>query len=319
LPETDGSWEHVGQYIARRQVAIVDGNMTISSPYKSRFANGATIFPRLLFFVDPESHDPLGLAAGECNVRSARSSTEKAPWRDLESLDGVVEVDFVRQVLLGESVLPYRVLRARDAVLPLLGAELLTCNDPRMDFYPGLADWWSRAESTWLANRSSTRLSLDQQLDFRRKLTSQLPAPSLRIVYGKAGMHVAAAIVEDQTAIIDHKLYWAALTSIDEGFYLCAILNSPVLTELVRPLMSYGKDERDVDKHIWKLPIPLFDRSIAAHRHLVELGEEQANLVARLSLNEGDGFVAARRRVRIELMTHRSSTIVGEIVQSIVG
>lgn len=72
-------------------------------------------------------------------------------------------------------------------------------------------------------------------------------------------MHVAAAVVTDPAAIIDHSLYWAPISSPDEGLYLCAILNSPVLTTLVRPLMSYGKDERHVDKYVWKLPIPLYD------------------------------------------------------------
>jgi HEAT repeats/PBS lyase HEAT-like repeat len=34
----------------------------------------------------------------------------------------------------------------------------------------------------------------------------------------------------------------------------CAILNSATVTELVRPFMSYGKDERHFDKHIWQRP-----------------------------------------------------------------
>ena len=37
------------------------------------------------------------------------------------------------------------------------------------------------------------------------------------------------------------------------------ILNAATITELVRPFMSYGKDERHFDKHIWQLPVPLYD------------------------------------------------------------
>lgn len=78
---------------------------------------------------------------------------------------------------------------------------------------PGLADWWRDAESLWPRHRSSDRLTLAEQLDFRRKLSVQLPAPTLRVVYGKAGMHVAATVVDDTTAIIDHKLYWGTVAT----------------------------------------------------------------------------------------------------------
>lgn len=193
---------------------------------------------------------------------------------------------------------------------------LLTSDDARIEYYPGLSDWWSRAEALWDANRSSDRLTLTQQLDFRRKLTTQLAASPLRAVYAKAGMHVAAAIVDDPTVIIDHTLYWATVTSRSEGLFLCAILNSPALTDLVRPLMSYGKDERHVDKHVWKLPIPLYDASRAIHQELVDLGREQAELVARMPLDEPTTFVAKRRQVRIELMTHRSTRRIDTIVRS---
>jgi len=80
----------------------------------------------------------------------------------------------------------------------------------------------------------------------------------LRQVYGKAGMHVAGAIVTTPSAIIDHKLYWGTVNTLAEGLYICAILNCPELTELVRPFKSYGKDERDIDKLVWKLPIPIY-------------------------------------------------------------
>ncbi len=141
------------------------------------------------------------------------------------------------------SVLPYRVLPARRAVLPPEGETLLDGAHPHLDRYPGLADWWRRAEQLWLEHRSSNRLTLLDRLDFRHGLSGQLPVPPLRVVYGKAGMHVAAALVDDPRLIIDHTLYWGPVASRDEGLYLCAILNSPSLTELVRPLISYGKDE----------------------------------------------------------------------------
>ena len=183
-----------------------------------------------------------------------RSSKEKPPWKGLPSLEGIIESEFVRPVLLGENVLPYRLLPPREAVLPLEHGRLLDGAQSRIDLYPDLARWWRRAEKAWLDNRSSERLSLVEQLDFRGKLSIQLPASRLRVVYGASGMHVAASLVDDPLPLCDKALYWGAVNSPAEGSILCAILNSPALTRLVRPLMSYGKDERHIDKHVWNYP-----------------------------------------------------------------
>lgn len=180
-----------------------------------------------------------------------------------------------------------------------------------------MAAWWHGVEDLWLTHRSSDRLTLIEQLDFRRKLTSQLPTPQFRVVYGKAGMHVAAALVDAPDAIIDHKLYWAAVTSREEGIHLSVILNSPAITELVRPLMSYGKDERDIDKHLWKLPIPLYDPANSTHARLIELGNRQADAVAALDLDETANFVSLRRQVRADLAASPEATEIAEILDDL--
>ncbi|MEV7806452.1 N-6 DNA methylase [Microbispora sp. NPDC088329] len=315
LPKQGHTWEAVAPYLAFEPADLVSNDPAVlESPYEPRFFQGASIVPRVLFLVGRKPTGPLGLPSGRRAVRSERSSKEKPPWKNLPSLDGVVESEFVRSVLLGESVLPYRLLRPREAVLPLDHNQLLDGEHPRIDLYPDLARWWRRAEAAWQEHRSSDRLSLVEQLDFRRKLTQQLPAAPLRLVYAKAGMHVAAALVDDPRTIIDHKLYWGTVTSPAEGHYLCAILNSPALTALVRPLMSYGKDERDIDKHVWKLPIPIYDSANQVHVRLSELGRHESEAVADLDLDEGADFVSLRRLTRKALAAGPYADEIEELV-----
>lgn len=78
-------------------------------------------------------------------------------------------------------------------------------------------------------------------------------------------MHVCAAKLRSKKALVTHGLYWAPVTSEEEADYLCAILNAPATTELARPLMSYGKDERDIHKHVWELPIEQYDSGNQVH------------------------------------------------------
>ena len=171
--------------------------------------------------------------------------------------------------------------------------------DERIDRYKGLADWWRDAEEVWLQNRSSEKRTLLDQLDYMHQLSSQFPIASWRVVYTKAGNHLAAAIVDDRTAVIDHKLYWAPMTSQTEADYLAAVLNAPTLNALVRPYQSVGAfGPRDFDKYMWQAPIPVFDSNDALHMRLVHLASEGFAAAAAVPLKSGESFQASRRRVR---------------------
>lgn len=118
-------------------------------------------------------------------------------------------------------------------------------------------------------------------------------------------------------AVCEHKLCWGAVANRAEGFYLCAILNSPLITDLVRPFMSYGKDERDIDKKVWKLPIPMFDGSSVTHRRLSDLGGKCAEFVAALDLDDSGNFVTLRRRIRSALAADQSAIEINELVRDL--
>jgi hypothetical protein len=284
LPRIDAAWAEVAGVVTRRRVE--GPREGARSPYGARFRNGATVVPRLLFMV--EERGPVG--GDRIAIRSARSVHEKRPWKDLPALEGVVEAALLCPVHLGETVLPYRVLAPLRAALPLGGEG--------RGRDPGLAAWWRGAERCWVEHRSSARLTLAEQLDYHGKLSAQLPVRPHRVVYAKSGMHLAAARLGEGRGVVDHTLYWATAASEAEAHYLCAVLNAAVVTRLVRPLMAYGKDERHVDKHVWTLPIPLFDAADARHAALSSLGLRAEEAVGALALEAGRHFAAARRDVR---------------------
>jgi SAM-dependent methyltransferase len=202
-------------------VEIVTGDES-GSPYKSRFRQGAILVPRMLIMVTDAPDSPLGLRVGRHAVRSRKSALDKKPWKELPEHEGVVESIFVRPAYLGESIAPFRVLSVPEAVIPYDGTRLMDGTDDRIDRYPGLAEWWRGAESIWLANRSSEKRTLIGQLDYIHQLSSQFPISPWRVVYTKAGNTLAASAIHDLTAVIDHKLYWAAAQSSDEAAYLAA-------------------------------------------------------------------------------------------------
>jgi hypothetical protein len=318
LPIHNASWDVAKRYITRSvPSAVID--TPANSPYGPRFGQGASIVPRVLFMVEGKQTSTLGTGAGRRAVRSQRSATEKKPWAKLPSLEGIVEKPFVYSVYLGETVLPYRLRDPRLAVIPWDGKTLMTGQGDSIDAYPGLADWWRRAEGLWYANRSSDRFSLIEQLDYRHKLSYQFPAPPHRVVYSKGGMYLAAARVSDPQAIIDHTLYWAAVSTVDEASYLVAILNSDVLTESVAPLQARGEhNPRHFDKYIFRIPIPLYDATLSEHRELVELSREAEQTAAMAEIPSNVRFETQRRRVRESLSKDGISATINVLVTRLI-
>jgi hypothetical protein len=321
IPKAAVHWERARGWITRQKGELrypKDG--LISSPYRDRFMNGATIFPKVFFFVQEEAANPLGLGGGRVSVRSQRSTLEKKPWKDLPDLEGSVEKEFVRPVLLGEHVVPYRIMGADKVVLPVEGTNTLMDGEhEHLDRYPDLAKWWRDAERLWDDNRSSGRLSLAERLNFRKGLTDQLPGAPLRVVYGASGMYVTAALVDDPNAVIEHKLYWGTVATRQEGMYLLAVLNSPYTTEAVRPLMSYGKDERDIDKAVWELPIPDFDLADPKHVRIAEIGKAEAERIAELKFEDGKSYIQIRRTLRDFLLSSPDAEELDLLVTELLG
>jgi len=269
-----------------------------TSPYKKRFRQGAVLAPRALLFVNRSAEPPLGAGAGRVAVESRRTTLEKPPWKTVESLTGVVERSFVRSVHLGETVLPYRVLDPLEAVLPIARDSILTSDG--IEEHGALDKWWKQAEERWEAHKSKADPgALLDRIDFHGQLSAQLVAAGVRVVYTKAANTLAAALIEDPSTIIDHKLYWATASSRAEGLYLTAVLNSNVVIERVRPLQAQGLfGGRDIDKNVWELPIPSYDSGNAAHAALVALAEEAGEWAAQLDLSHDKDFKRARTVVR---------------------
>jgi len=308
------TWQDVDPQLVQAPGTISRVSATEASVYKDRFYNGATIFPRLFFFVEQQEANPLGLAAGRVRLRSLRSANEKKPWRHLPTLEGVVESEFVRPVILSECVLPFLVTEPIRAVIPWESTKLLGGDDNGIEVYPGLADWWGQASRCWEANRSNDDMNLVQQLDYMSKLSKQFPMPKLRVVYNKSGMHVVASKLRNRRAVVENGLYWAATSSEDEADYLCAILNSPATTELARPFMSYGKDERDIAKHVWQLPVPEFDAGNDVHMTLARLGRSAEATAQAVAINADLHFSASRRHLREALFEGEAMQQINDLV-----
>jgi hypothetical protein len=105
LPAPNASWDVAAGHLTRTTAAEPEAGGAVS-PYASRFAQGASVVPRVLFMVEVRQVTALGTGAGRKAVRSRRSPAEKRPWSRLPALDGVVETPFIWPLDAGDNVLP---------------------------------------------------------------------------------------------------------------------------------------------------------------------------------------------------------------------
>jgi hypothetical protein len=269
------------------------------SAYREAFRNGATLYPRMLCFVERKVLGRLGADSTAPLVISRRNRQEKEPWKSRPNLENQVEVEFLRPTLLGESILPYRVLQSFEAVIPVTKTgDVVDSTAARDRGFDQLAGWMRKAEVAWDAYRPA-ELSLHEQWNYYGKLSSQFPIPALRIVYSKAGTLAAACIVRDCRAVLDHKLYWFAPTDPAEAHYLSAVLNRETARFRAAGYQSRGQfGARDFDKVMFNLPISRFDAKLKLHRDLATLAGQAEIVAAKVRLPEGVRFQRARALVR---------------------
>jgi hypothetical protein len=315
------SWGDASRDLASAGRAVIAVSDTHESPYRALFQQGASLVPRMLVTVEEVEGGPIGVTSGRVRVRSARSANEKPPWKSLPALEGVVERRFVRPMHVGATILAYRARDPQLAIVPQIDEGLIDNSDERLDEFPGLAGYWREAEEVWESNRgAATRLGLLEQVDFRSKLSKQFPIAEHRVVYTKSGQHLAACRITDNDAVIDHKLYWAAVSGVEEARYLCAVLNSQVLADAVVGLQARGQhNPRDFDMHIFALGFPIFDPTNGSHRQLAQLATRAEKVASDLDVDPAWQFQKARRIMREALREDGVATLIDAAVVELLG
>jgi hypothetical protein len=137
-------------------------------------------------------------------------------------------------------------------------------------------------------------------------------------VYTKSGQHLAACRIDDPTAVIDHKLYWAPAETVEEARYLSAVLNSQALADAVAPLQARGQhNPRDFDMHVFALPFPLFHHDSELHQALAGLAGIAEGVAGGVDIDPQWQFQKARRVVRDALREHGIAGQIDSIVDDL--
>lgn len=261
------------------------------NPYKNLFKQGATIVPRTFFFIELTQEIPTDWEDRIINIKTSEEIQKdaKVPWKGL-SHSGRIESNFIFRTALSKSILPFAIFNPDFVVLPVT-IEVNSRNEKQIRLhspkallesgYRDAAKWFSNAENVWGQNRTEKNgdFTLEYYLNWQGKLVQQnLNSPYL-VLYTSSSKDANATILERKSLELeffaDHKTYWFSTESIEEAYYLTAILNSTTPNFMMKDFQSRGLfGARDVHKKILDIYYPRFDKEDITHIKLAALGKE---------------------------------------------
>ena len=320
---------------------ITDTSVSGDSPYNGYAREGASIYPRCLLFVTETENTAIVQAAQTITVNPRRGGQDKAPWKDLDltAITGqTVERSHLFDIHLGETVAPYVTLEPLKALLPLKqGGHVISADEhgPGGVRLSGLErrmrERWQMISRLWDENkRPANKLNLLGQIDYLHKLSSQLEwqenhgSRPIRVIYTSGGQPTAT-LLTDVNALLDKRLYWITCKDTQEANYLLAIINSDTLATAVNQYTTpnWAGNTQDLQKHLWKLPIPEFDAGDVRHQAVAEAGARAASAAndrlsqLRQQFGERLTVTITRRELRKWLRASAEGAAVEGVVESL--
>ena len=301
------------------------------SPYAGIAVTGARTADRRLFHVETAPNTVLMAAPNTWLTYPRTGKADKKDY-DVGVLRGApVHEDNLFAIYMGESLAPYVTLDPRTVALPVDKKTMImpmdhslcpvnpktgkvrhnACEVDITKLDQRMAERWNKMAALWDSNKKANdSKSLYQRLDYNHLLTNQLAylrEPGnrrIRIAYTGSG-EPTAALISDDKAILDDSLYQVGCHSLEEAYYLLAIINSEALADAAKPFCptNWARKIRHLQKHLWKLPIPEFDPEEAMHAALASLGEraaeEAAAVIKGLAAMENRPLTSAKARAQL--------------------
>ncbi len=276
------------------------------SVYRDYFKNGATIFPRPYYFVKTLEEKPNGIKVITDPIYTTYSNKKRRKDEFKFSYQNIwVPKELIYTVILGEDIEAFKINLSRKAVLPIVNGEFIfnqTIEDQHYNFSlkeeyknkPSLYDQYEKIfndiEKDWEMHRGekfsiienakeSLQKSVWEWLNYNNKLLSQFSKNGdFLVVYNGGGQKIRSAVIENpKNIIVEHAAYYSYFTDKEEAYYICGILNSNYLIEV---LISLGiLSERFIGKKPFDIPIPQYDKNNETHFKIATLSMKISELV----------------------------------------
>lgn len=306
----------------------------VGSNAYSRFKQGATMVPRNFYFVDVHQAIPSGasLADRTVTVKTSESSNAEAKknWKD-KLISGRVEGGLLFRTAISRNVLPFCMIDPPLVTLPVLvesknGTDhfvMATSDDLFAAGYTNASGWFDQATTIFEKFKSEAyrkaEMTLLKRLDYQRGLTAQSPDARYLVLYTSSATDACAVVIDrrsfDLPFVVDHKTYWCEVSTMNEGHYVAAFLNSGYANEAIKDFQSQGLfGERDIHKLIVMLPLPAYNGKNEDHLNVAKLGKACSEIARKMADAESWASMDARSLGRARTaLRNRMALEIGQI------
>ena len=246
------------------------------SYYKTLFHKGADLNPRNLIFIKYEQiEDDLAIINHDTRI----FQRAKAPWNIEVFNNEIIEIKYLFKVVKSTEITKFLIYDYYNVFLPL--------NKSDLSFrYHELAEnakrFYEKINRLYLKYKKNTtrHKSLMENLNRWSKLINKRQKSQVKVVYNNSGSVLCSTVVLGDF-LVTGDLSFYDTTSLNEAYYLSAILNSNLMTGQIKIL----KSSRHIFKLPFEIPIKKFDDNSPSHQKLAILGRE-AQLLAKLTADE---------------------------------
>ncbi|MFX1406795.1 MAG: N-6 DNA methylase [Promethearchaeota archaeon] len=271
--EEDGAKIILPEYEVKRL------NELRKSPYKEKFLQGATLVPRtLVFFEINDKNNQYLKISSDSDILLRAKKKWKFTFKNVE-----IENRFRFKSFLNMDLIPFLIKKYRNVFLPInsefeFKIEFLKKNPKAFIFYNKLNDFYKRNKKS-----TSNINTLFENLNYWNKLTKQFKNKKYIVVYNASGSNLKAAVInnEKKNIVIDSENYYLSTDSLNEAYYLSAILNSPLLSKSIKLI----KSSRHIHKRPFLFNIPLWESENELHRKLAKKSYKYQTIVQDLASN----------------------------------
>jgi len=252
-------------------------NKISTSPYKNAFFQGATLVPRTLVFfkIDEKNNDQFVISTDPDIISRA-----KKEW-NYKFQNKRIESNFGYKTFLNKDLIPFLLTKLRDVFLPV--DDLLEFNLKYLKKYPLAMNFYNEMNKIYKQKKKITSdiNTLFSNLNYWNKLTKQYNNKTYMVLYNASGSNLKAAVIQTiKKIIVGSENYYFSTESMEEAYYLSAILNSPILSRNIKLI----KSSRHIHKRPFSFPIPIYEESNSKHKFLAEEAIKCESIVKELFL-----------------------------------
>jgi len=185
----------------------------------------------------------------------------------------------------------------RPVVLPIelsqLGYRILNSDALRNRGFKQIAEWLDKVQKFWKERRTEKDEGrfphVIDRLNYNGLLTIQNPKKRYVVLYNMGGTNVVSCVIDRHSLpsfqvlkasikprdfVADTSTYIYEKDDETEPHYLCAVLNSSVLNETIKPLQPRGLfGERAIHRRPFMLPVPKFNENDPLHIELAKMSQ----------------------------------------------